>query len=243
MNWIVQLKDVGTSVAARSGKRHLFNNVNLELKSGARLALLGPSGCGKSTLLSVIAGLIKPESGEVRRLQASVCGFVFQSDTYLPWRSVAGNLEFSAHGRVGPGELDAEMDRLLLGLRLSPKVVLDRRLDTLSGGERRRVCLAMALIAKPDLLLLDEANSGLDEGTRFAVCDFLIEEITKSRACLVMVTHDIEEALLLSDQLLLMKNSVISEVSNGLPPQRCASDRFSEVAQRQRAELAAALYG
>lgn len=184
-----------------------FNLVDLA-DVGEFLCIVGPSGCGKSTVLNLIAGFTKPTSGEVLVLGASVTGpgpdrgMVFQTYSTLPWLSVLDNV---AYGLKVQGE--GKKDRIEKAMHLIDLVGLEgheRKLPKeLSGGQRRRVDIARTLATEPRIVLMDEPFRDLDPATKNDMQELLLKLWDKSEATIVMVTHDIGEAVYLADRVLV----------------------------------------
>ncbi len=186
--------------------------VNLAVGRGQFVSIVGPSGCGKSTLLRLIAGLMTPTAGQlmvagqpprIARRASTRLSFVFQDPTLLPWRTVEQNvrlpleLEHSAPAKRGP--------RVAAALELVGLADFARRWpNELSGGMRMRVSLARALVTEPELLLLDEPFGALDDITRQALNDELMQLWFKRRWTGVFVTHNIAEAVFLSERIVVM---------------------------------------
>ena len=187
----------------------LLSDFSLQLEPGRVTAIVGPSGCGKSTLLRLAAGLLQPTSGVVSTGTAATGerAFVFQSPNLLPWRSVADNVAL-------PLELGAPTDTLPTHKRVQQvleQVELSGSEDLLphqlSGGMQMRASLARALVTHPRLLLLDEPFSALDAATRRRVQQVFARAWTRAEATVVMVTHDIDEAVLLADRVVAVGGS------------------------------------
>jgi NitT/TauT family transport system ATP-binding protein len=173
------------------------------------VCLLGASGCGKSTLLSIIGGLEDPTSGEVRIEGDRVVGpgadrgMVFQGYSLYPWLSVARNIEFGLQvGGWDKARRRARVDELLGIMGLGE--FRDSLPRELSGGMRQRVAIARALAPEPDILLLDEPFGALDAVTRRAMQDFLLTVWARTGTTILMVTHDVEEAVYLSSRVYVM---------------------------------------
>ncbi|MGY4502167.1 sulfonate transport system ATP-binding protein [Bradyrhizobium sp. GM24.11] len=197
----VSLRSVGKSFAGRT----VLNGVDLDIAAGQFVSIIGPSGAGKSTLLRLVAGLDAPSRGRIE-LRATChkadVRLMFQEDRLLPWRTVLGNVLLGVKGRKQ--DAGRILDAVGLQGRESEFPV------GLSGGQRQRVALARALIHEPDLLLLDEPFGALDAITRAAM-QLLLEQLLVARPrTVVLVTHDVEEALLLSDRVLLVKDGGIA---------------------------------
>jgi molybdate transport system ATP-binding protein len=188
------------------------------------LALFGPSGAGKTTVLEVIAGLRRPDAGEIvlddRVLLSSAraidlparargLGYVPQDSLLFPHLNVRRNIMYGTDGRRTP----VGLERVLEMLEIAP--LIDRRIDGLSGGERQRVALARALMAAPSLLLLDEPLAAVDVALRRRIVPYLMRIRDELRIPMVYVTHDAEEARMLADQVLMMANGC--RVGSGPP--------------------------
>jgi len=203
---IVEVRGVGKSY---DGGVEALKEVNLELPSGRLSTLLGPSGCGKTTLLKIIAGLIPPSGGEVWVKGKKVDGpgperaFVFQDFALLPWANVLRNVAFGLELRGLAWEERAEIARDYIG-RVGLKGFEASYPHQLSGGMRQRVGLARALAVDADILLMDEPFSSVDEQTRRKFQEDLLALLQVERKTVIFVTHSIEEAAYLSDQIVLL---------------------------------------
>ncbi|MDR0525816.1 MAG: ABC transporter ATP-binding protein [Spirochaetaceae bacterium] len=202
-------------------------NLNLRIPSGGFIGIIGKSGCGKTTLLKLLAGLEQPDAGTIQCTGAAPrFSLMFQDPRLLPWLTVEQNvrLAFPAKGRFQK-DLDAMLDLVGLG---DWKGLFPRKL---SGGMAQRVALARALCRKPQILLLDEPFGALDAFTRKQLREEL-SEIWKTLAMtVILVTHDIEEAVYLSDEVIQMKNGTIDaaikvELSR---PRDCRSPEFQRI--------------
>ncbi|MDL9937805.1 ABC transporter ATP-binding protein [Gordonia sp. ABSL1-1] len=195
-------------VAARGvrrvfGSRAVLDGVDLLLEKGDFVALLGPSGTGKTTLLRILGGLDTADGGQV--VVPQVRSVVFQEPRLVPaqrvWRNVV----------IGAGRLRAARERAVDALR---EVGIERHARawprTLSGGEAQRVALARALVTEPDLLLLDEPFAALDALTRIRMHDLLAALCARHQPAVVLVTHDVDEAILLADRVLVLSDGAIA---------------------------------
>jgi NitT/TauT family transport system ATP-binding protein len=213
---------------AFSGGQPVLRGLNLEIPAGQVTCLLGPSGCGKSTLLKSFAGLLRPDSGKVLigsaapNPNAQRMSFVFQDPTLLPWRSVRDNvlLPLELKGLSQDPNYLARVDHFLNIVGLAPS---DQRKypAQLSGGMKMRASLARALATDPDVLLLDEPFAALDDVLRNKLNELLLELVAERPRTVVFVTHNISEAIFLSDQIAIIGRGVVHKlISNPLPKPR-----------------------
>jgi sulfonate transport system ATP-binding protein len=185
-----------------------LDGVSLDVELGEIVAIVGGSGCGKSTLLRAICGLDRPTHGAVRLNGDAILephekiGVIFQEPRLLPWLTVAGNVGFGLASRPRE-ERDARVARALDRVGLAEKAGAWPR--ELSGGQAQRVAIARALVARPEVLLLDEPFSALDAFTRIDLQDHLLDLWADQRPTLIHVTHDVEEAIVLADRVVVMR--------------------------------------
>jgi NitT/TauT family transport system ATP-binding protein len=207
----------GVGKSFRNGVEALAH-IDLAVAPGTFLSLVGPSGCGKSTLLRIIAGLVQPSTGSVRR-GAGDLGFVFQEPTLMPWATVADNIYLPlrlsgwSRGRAAP-----RIAETLAAVELADFARAYPR--QLSGGMRMRVSIARALVTEPRLLLLDEPFAALDEFTRFKLNEDLLRLWERRRWTVVFVTHSIFEAVFLASRLAVMTprpGRIVADVPIDLP--------------------------
>ncbi|MFZ9486601.1 MAG: ABC transporter ATP-binding protein [Alphaproteobacteria bacterium] len=214
----VELRDL----AKRFGAAAAVDRVSLHVPSGAFVTLLGPSGCGKTTTLRAIAGLVEPDSGtillggeDVTRapIHRRDIGMVFQSHALFPHMTVAANVGFGLRMRgVAAADRDARVHEALALVRL--EAFGDRFPAQLSGGQQQRVALARALVIRPRVLLLDEPFGALDRKLREAMQQELRELVRRLGATAIFVTHDQEEAMILSDVVAVMNAGRIEQVDD-----------------------------
>jgi len=183
-----------------------IEHVDLDIPAGRFVSVVGPSGCGKSTLLGLVSGLLPPTVGEVTLLGSRVTGvrtdvgFIFQRDALLPWRTVRENVELPLRFR---GERDpARAKEWIVRVGLGP--FIDNYPHELSGGMRKRAQLAQSLVRDPSVLLMDEPFSALDVQTRNLMENELLNLWGASGKTVLFITHDLEEAIALSDEIVVM---------------------------------------
>lgn len=197
-----------------------LSNINLEVPTGSFISLIGPSGCGKSTLLRLIAGLITPEEGALTldgnpiEKPGSDRGFMFQQHTLFPWLTIRDNVAFSLKAQGIYKETADRVDEFidLVGLKGFEKYYPHQ----LSGGMCQRASLARAIVSHPKVLLLDEPLGALDAFTRMNMQDELLRIWKERNMTMVMVTHDVDEAIYLSDTIVVMspRPGRITEIVN-----------------------------
>ncbi len=202
----ISLRGLGHRYPGAGGGRQVVRGLDLEVASGEFVAVVGPSGCGKTTLLHLLAGLLTPTEGAVRLDGAAVTGpsshalCVFQEDATFPWLTVAENVAFGVPDARGAGRERVAHAIGLVGLggreRTYPR--------ELSGGMRQRLQIARALAARPSVLFLDEPFGALDWFTRAQLRRDLERIWTTERLTIVFITHDLDEALLLGDRVLVL---------------------------------------
>ncbi|HWU32992.1 MAG TPA: ABC transporter ATP-binding protein [Marmoricola sp.] len=186
-----------------------IQDVNVTIKPGTFCAIVGPTGCGKSTTLGMVAGLDKPSAGEVRVDGKRVSGvqdgtsFMFQADALMPWKTVLGNV---ALGPIlkGVKKKDAEANARDWIRRVGLSGFEDHHPHQLSGGMRKRVGMAAALINEPRILLMDEPFGALDVQTKAIMQTELLALWEQLRATVLFITHDLDEAVALADQVVVM---------------------------------------
>lgn len=190
----------------RYGLTDVLANVDLDLRAGETLALVGPSGCGKSTLLQIVAGLLTPYSGHVQS-DFHATAYVFQDPRLLPWKNAEDNIVLGLKA-LGQSTRQRRQIARDLGLRLGLAATdLSKYPHELSGGMQSRVALARALAIQPDLLLLDEPFSALDIGLKTRLYELLDTQVRQSATAVLMITHDLTEAVRLADRILMMAPS------------------------------------
>lgn len=238
----LKFKDVYFSYHTKSGETEAVNGLTFAVEEGQFVSVIGPSGCGKSTILSLAAGLIAPSQGEVERGDGEF-GYMFQTDALFPWRTVEQNifLPLEVKHKNTPEMRAAAIE---LAEKYGLKDFLNKTPSQLSGGMRQRVALIRTLSAQPQFLLLDEPFSALDYQTRLAVCDDVQEIIKGEKKTALLVTHDISEAIALSDKVVVLSSRpahVVAEheitFGNGSPKRRRECPQFAVTFEVLRREL------
>lgn len=208
---IVELKDISMLYHTLDEETLAIKELDLDINEGEIVGIVGPSGCGKSTLLSIISGLIKPSKGIVKvngefvETPLKNIGYMFQKDQLFDWRNILNNvvIGLEIQGKLNNETLQEAKDMLNnygLGEFMYSYPY------QLSGGMRQRVALIRTLLLKPDLLLLDEPFSALDYQTRLAIADEIGIILKREKKTAVLVTHDIAEAISLSDRVVVLSN-------------------------------------
>jgi NitT/TauT family transport system ATP-binding protein len=203
VNKVLTISNLEKSFHTRDGEIKALESVSFDVKEKEFISIVGPSGCGKSTILSILAGLEEKSNGEINFSKDYTIGYMLQNDSLFEWRTV--------------------LDNCLLGLEINKKLTKENKeyvihlLKTygledfmeeyparLSGGMRQRVALIRTLATKPDILLLDEAMSALDYQSRLAISDDIFRIIKREGKTAIMVTHDIAEAISMSDRIVVL---------------------------------------
>jgi nitrate/nitrite transport system ATP-binding protein len=210
----IEIQGVEQTFKTKKGPFCALQNINLTVAKGEFVALIGHSGCGKSTLLNLLAGLTTPTEGTLLCANREIAGpgperaVVFQNHSLLPWLTCFENV-YLAVERVfaateNKAQLKARTDAALAMVGLSPAA--QKRPGEISGGMKQRVGIARALSMEPKVLLLDEPFGALDALTRAKLQDELLQIVATTHSTVVMVTHDVDEAVLLSDRIVMMTN-------------------------------------
>lgn len=223
-----------------SGAPPLLDGLDLSARAGEITALVGASGCGKSTVLRLVAGLLRPERGQIQAPDGERA-FVFQSPTLLPWRTVEENVRLPLELRHAP-DAGPRVAEALARVGLSEAA---RQLPRqLSGGMRMRVSLARALVTQPALMLMDEPFSALDPITRKRLQQEFLQLWERLRFTVLLVSHDIDEAVLLADRIFVLggrparvKLQVEVDLPRPRPPELLHDPRLGALAARVEAAL------
>ncbi len=241
----LKIENVGMVFPTKRGPFVALRDINLDVARGETVSLIGHSGCGKSTLLNLVAGLTTPTSGvlllEDRELSGPGPdrGVVFQNHSLLPWLSCLDNVYLAVERVFGEKENKAQLkERSLAALNLVGLThAKDKHPGEISGGMKQRVGIARALAMEPKMLLMDEPFGALDALTRARLQDELMKIVASTNSTVMMVTHDVDEAVLLSDRIVMLTNgpaATIGEILKvPLPPLREALRNRLEMAHHQ----------
>lgn len=232
----IQVQGVGQTFKTAKGPFVALRDINLTVAKGEFVALIGHSGCGKSTLLNLVAGLTRPTQGALICANREIAGpgpdrgVVFQNHSLLPWLTCFENVHLAVERVFAATETRAQLKArteaalALVGLTHAAA----KRPGEISGGMKQRVGIARALSMEPNVLLMDEPFGALDALTRAKLQDELLQIVAKTRSTVVMVTHDVDEAVLLADRIVMMTNgpaATIGEILTvGLPRPRSRVD-------------------
>ncbi len=209
MKKVIEVQNLSLTYHSNVGETLALNDISFDVKSGEFISIVGPSGCGKTTILSILAGLLAPSSGtvlvngEIPKTKDSMSGYMFQRDNLLPWRTIEKNVLL---GLEIQHKLTSENKQYALNLldKYGLGEFKRKRPDELSGGMRQRVALIRTLALNPSILLLDEPFSALDYQTRLNVCDDVARIIKEEKKTAILVTHDLQEAISMSDRIFVL---------------------------------------
>lgn len=203
MNNIIKIDCLSKNYHTKEGEIEAIKDFNLEIKEGEIISLVGPSGCGKSTLLSLISGLDKECKGNITSKNKLKMAYMLQSDALLPWLTIYENaiLGLKINHDLTKNNL-AYVDYLLNLYNL--KEFKDNYPKSLSGGMKQRLALIRTLAVKPDILLLDEPFCALDQQARMLISDDVYQICKKEKKTVILVTHNIEEAITFSDRVIVL---------------------------------------
>jgi len=236
----VHLDGVSIAYQLKDGGRYeAVAPATLSVAEGELVSIVGPTGCGKSTLLNAAAGLIRPSSGRVTifgRPLAGInaeAGYLFQQDALMPWKTAIDNV---AIGLEVAGTPRREALKIAQGLlvQVGLKSFADRYPHQLSGGQRKRVALAQMLARRPRILLMDEPFGPLDAQTRIIMGDLLLGFWQQDRRALMFVTHDLDEAIALSDRVVVMSSGPASRLISDFAIDLARPRRIAEIRDEPR---------
>jgi len=225
MDKFLSIENVGQVFKTRKGSFVALRDIDLTVAKGDFISLIGHSGCGKSTLLNLVAGLTRPTSGALICAGREIDGpgperaVVFQNHSLLPWLSCYKNIHLGVERVFGATESKARLrERTLAALQLVGLAHAEHKLPhEISGGMKQRVGIARALAIEPDVLLMDEPFGALDALTRAHLQDELLKIVAQTRTTTIMVTHDVDEAVLLSDRIVMLTNGPAATIGDILP--------------------------
>ena len=239
---MLKFENITYTYHTKEGETTAVKDLSFTVEDGQFVSVIGPSGCGKTTILSLAAGLLAPSSGSVER-GGGEFGYMLQRDALFPWRSVEKNifLPLEVKKRNTP---EMRERAIALAEKYGLKDFLKKSPNQLSGGMRQRVALIRTLAAEPDILLLDEPFSALDYQTRLEVCDDVQSIIKGEKKTALLVTHDISEAIALSDKVVVLSarpaktvSEHLIEFGDGSPKKRRECPEFSQTFEVLRKEL------
>lgn len=206
---LITLSNIGLTYYSLKSETRAIDNISFSVDKGEFISIIGPSGCGKSTLLNIISGLLKPSEGEIIYNDKNIenrldkMGYMFQKDYLFEWLSVRNNVLLGLKiKKLNSTENIERADKLLESYQLSK--FKNHKPTELSGGMRQRVALIRTLALNPEVLLLDEPFSALDYQTRLKICDDVKGIIKKENITSIMVTHDLGEAIAISDRIIIL---------------------------------------
>ncbi|MFW5329649.1 ABC transporter ATP-binding protein [Hydrogenophaga sp. ZJX-1] len=205
----IEVRDVALRYFTPEGETQALDRINLTVGAGEFVSLIGQSGCGKSTLLSLMAGILEPSSGEVfvrgERVKgpSQRVGYMLQQDYLFEWRTILDNAMLGAEIQGRDLKQSRERAAHLLH-KCGMGDFLNHYPRQLSGGMRQRVALARTLVTEPEVVLLDEPFSALDSQTRLAIADEVVEVLREEGKSVVLVTHDIAEAIAMTDRVVVL---------------------------------------
>jgi len=221
MQEILKIQNISKKYQARNGEIIAIKDIDLKVREGEFISIIGPSGCGKSTLLSIIAGLETKTSGAIILQEEELCGisskigYMLQKDSLLEWRTIYQNVVFGLEVKhIKNKENEEYVIELLKKYKLYE--FKDKYPNQLSGGMRQRVALIRTLAIRPKILLLDEAFSALDYQTRIMVTNDIYHILKNEQITVLMVTHDISEAISMADRVIVLSQrpAVIKSIHN-----------------------------
>jgi len=222
MNHYLQIENAEMVFNTKKGKFTALTGVNLKVKQGEFIALIGHSGCGKSTLLNLVSGLLDASNGVLLLDDREIKGpgpdraMVFQQHSLLPWLTCYGNVHLAVErvfgGKESKKQLKARTEAALELVHLAH--AMHKLPGEISGGMKQRVGIARALAMEPKVLLMDEPFGALDALTRASLQDELMRIVGETGATVMMVTHDVDEAVLLSDRIVMMTNGPAATIGD-----------------------------
>lgn len=213
----------------------VYRNFSINITEGIITCILGPSGCGKTTLLNIIGGIIPPDSGDLSGFEGKVMSYIFQDPRLLPWKTVRGNIEFVMNRDNDAAERSRQSDRLIRLVELDG--FAGHYPSQLSGGMRQRVSVARAFACHSDIVLMDEPLKGLDIALKQNMIRSFSRIWKNDRRTVIFVTHDVDEALLLGEEIMVMSQPPVNIIAHEFYPEtsekrRPESSGFTDLKQK-----------
>ena len=197
--------------SGNSDEYKVLDDISFDVHEGELLGILGPSGCGKTTLLKIIAGLLEPDQGQIFidgeevHMGHNRVGYIFQQESLFPWRTVRENIQFGLEiAKVDPLEMKTRVNEIIEIVGMEG--FEDNYPHEISGGQARKTEMARSLVVSPDILVADEALSNLDAQTRNYLQEEFLRVQKRTGSTIIFVSHNVDEAVFLSDRILLMSN-------------------------------------
>lgn len=182
----------------------VYSDFSLSIPRGLITCILGPSGCGKTTLLNIIGGITQPDGGTLSGFEGTIMSYIFQDPRLLPWKTIRGNIELVIDRKIAAGERRHQADNLIRLVGLDD--FADHYPAQLSGGMRQRVSIARAFACPSDIILMDEPLKGLDIALKHNMIRWFTRLWTADRRTVIFVTHDVDEALMLGEEIFVMSS-------------------------------------
>lgn len=210
----------------------IFDNFNIEFSEGNICCILGASGCGKTSLLNIIGGILKPDYGNIEGIENKSISYIFQEPRLLPWKTVRDNIDFVLSREINPSERKTKLDELLKLVDMES--FADYYPSQLSGGMSQRVSLARAFALPSQIILMDEPLSGLDVSLKRNILNRFVGIWTNDRRTVIYVTHDIDEALMLGNEIFVIGERPVKvllhkKIETALEKRNLVSPDISEI--------------
>lgn len=210
----------------------IFDNFNIEFSEGNICCILGASGCGKTSLLNIIGGILKPDYGNIEGIENKSISYIFQEPRLLPWKTVRDNIDFVLSREMDPSERKTKLDELLKLVDMES--FADYYPSQLSGGMSQRVSLARAFALPSQIILMDEPLSGLDVSLKRNILNRFVGIWTNDRRTVIYVTHDIDEALMLGNEIFVIGERPVKvllhkKIETALEKRNLVSPDISEI--------------
>lgn len=248
----LEIKNIGKTFTNNGAENEVLRDISFSVEKGEFISLLGPSGCGKTTLLTIIAGFQKPDSGEILVEDRKVTkpgpdrGFVFQNYALFPWMNLKHNITFPMRQQKVPkAKREERLQELLKMSQLEGKEKLYPH--QMSGGMKQRAAVVRALACHPEVLLMDEPLGAVDFQMRQILQEELESLVVKANTTSVMVTHDVDEAIYMSDRVIVMsrnKGKILADMAIDIErPRNRKSEKYMEYKEELTRVLGSALDG